>query len=255
MNLKLGKRPVDIVRYNKRLRLSDYTDISGLLSQIPPDFGNENLFSDWGMLGNDKVGDCVIADAHHRVMLWNKVNGIDVPMTTDGALADYAAITGYNPVTGANDNGTNMQDSMNYGITTGYIDGNNNRHKIVGFVALEQGNWDQLRVALWLFDNVSIGIQFPDTAMVQFSQDKIWDVSRKYKIEGGHDVLIAGLRSSNPQAITWGKVQPMTPRFYNTFNDETYVSFSEEDLKDGKSPEGFDRDTLVSDLQAAPFLK
>src|ERR1700690_4287507 len=59
----------------------------------------------WGMLGNDRVGDCEIARIAHMLMLFTAHTGSMVIPTLDEVIAVYSAITGYDPATGANDNG------------------------------------------------------------------------------------------------------------------------------------------------------
>ena len=62
--------------------------------------------SSWGMMDNDQIGDCTCAAAGHLIMEWTANAGKKMITPTDQQIvAAYSAITGYNPVTGANDNG------------------------------------------------------------------------------------------------------------------------------------------------------
>jgi hypothetical protein len=61
------------------------------------------------MLGNDTVGDCVLAGGGHETMLWNREAGKTVPFTAANSIKDYSAITGYAPADPSSDKGTDME--------------------------------------------------------------------------------------------------------------------------------------------------
>jgi hypothetical protein len=101
-------------------------------------------------------------------------------------LEQYSAYSGYNLQTGANDNGSNVRDVLNWRQTKGLVDTAGVAHTIGTYVALEPGNSDQLWEALWLFEAVGIGINFPNSAMDQFNAGQIWSVVPGATIDGGH---------------------------------------------------------------------
>ena len=69
------------------------------LAPPPPtqDWGSK-VGAGWGMMGNDKVGDCTCAAAGHLVMDWTANTGKEVVPSSQQIVAAYSAITGYNPV-------------------------------------------------------------------------------------------------------------------------------------------------------------
>jgi hypothetical protein len=245
--VKLGKQPA--VEDKRDLRFAAY--LTPKLPTPPRSFGHETLIptDGWGVLGNDRYGDCVFAGAAHETMLWNRAAGATVPFTPAGVLGDYGAVTGFDPRTGANDNGTVVRDALNYRRTTGIRDANGARHKIGAYVALEPGNWAHLTAALYLFGAVGIGIQFPASAMDQFDAGKNWSVVRGASIEGGHYIPLVGRRGVT-RLVTWGRCIGMTKAFYLKYCDEAYAILSPEMLTAGKSLEGFDLATLQADLNA-----
>jgi hypothetical protein len=91
---------------------------------------------------------------------------------------------------------------------------------------------------------------FPNTAIDQFNAGKPWDVTKNAKIEGGHYILGLGRDAKgNFVVVTWGKIQLMTPRFYQKYCDEVVAYVSEEALTtSGKTLEGFDLAQLRADL-------
>lgn len=248
--MKLGKRPARI--NSVHLRLSTYLNTAAVLPLIPEVFGHDNLVSEFGMLGNDTVGDCVFAGAAHETMLWNREVGRDVEFTTDTVLAEYSKLTGYNPEDPSTDQGTDMQAAASYRRRIGVRDTAGRRHRIGAYVALTPGDPDQLAAATYIFGAVGVGLRFPDYAMTEFESGQPWAV--RYgspQIDGGHYIPVVGRGANgNFHTVTWGRVQEMTPGFYRRYCDEALVYFTEEFLTAGVSPEGFDRAQLLIDLHA-----
>lgn len=245
--LKLGKLEATVD--HRDLLFGEYL-IKHQLPPMPAEFGWEHMVGDWGMLGNDNAGDCVFAGADHETMLWNAAAGHPVEFSEQTALDDYGDVTGYNPETGENDNGTYTREAMKFRQEIGVVDVAGNRHKIGAYVALEPGNWEQMREALFIFGVVGIGIEFPDTAMSQFNRGKAWHVQHGATIEGGHYIPLVGFRHSDPICVTWGRLQKMSKHFYQKYCDEAWAMLSDEMLTDGKSIGGFDLATLQADLAA-----
>lgn len=250
MTYKLGKTPARI--NSVHLKLATYLDTAAILPKIPAAFGHENLVPEFGMLGNDQVGDCVWAGAAHETMLWCREAGRDTTFSNGSVLSDYSKVTGYNPDDPSTDQGTDMQVAASYRRRIGILDAAGRRHRVGAYVALTTGDPDQLAAAAYIFGSVGVGIRFPDYAMDEFNAGKPWAVRHGVpKIEGGHYIPVCGRGANgNFHVITWGKVQQMTEGFYRRYCDEAIVYFSEEFLTSGHSPEGFDRAQLLTDLQA-----
>jgi hypothetical protein len=245
MPLMLGKTPARPGA--AKLKLAKYIDAAAL-PKPPAEFGHERLVTNWGMLGNDTAGCCVWAGAGHEVMLWNREAGRTANVTTTSTLKNYSLVTGYDPTTGANDSGTDMEEAAKYRRQTGLLDADGKRHKIGAYVALEPGDLDQLWYATYLFDGVGIGVEFPTQWMDAFNAGKPWDAIRRPKVEGGHYITAPAKRAGDAVIITWGQATPLTPRGYQQFNDESLAYLTEEKLTNGRSLEGFDLATLRADL-------
>lgn len=245
--MKLGKKPA--VYKPKTFRFEHYFKPSQL-PPVPDQFGHESLVTQpWGVLGNDSVGDCAIAGAGHETMLLNAEAGQQVPFSDQNTLADYSAITGYNPSDPSTDQGSVVADVLEYRRKTGMLDAAGARHKIAAYVSLEVGNLDHLYAALYLFGVVGIGINFPGSAMDQFSAGQPWTVVPGAQIEGGHYVPLIAKRD-NMLCVTWGQTQTVSETFLTTYMDEAYAMLSPEMLSGGKSLEGFDLPALQADLQS-----
>ncbi|WP_088187524.1 hypothetical protein [Desulfosporosinus sp. FKA] len=253
MNFKLGKKPY--VKSHKDFLYKNYRNPA--LPAVPSSFGHQNLVSVWGMLGNDTVGDCVIAGADHAVMLWSaEGSGTPAQFTAQNALSDYSAITGYNPNNPNSDQGTVIRDALDYHRNTGMIDATGKRHKIGAYLSLDITNFSEVLEAAYLFGVVKIGIQLPSSATSQFTQSLPWTVVEGSAIEGGHDVEIVGYDGSWIYVVTWGKVQKMSVEFFQKYCDEAWVALSTEILNgNGLSPEGFNLAQLQADLDALPNVQ
>jgi hypothetical protein len=133
--------------------------------------------------------------------------------------------------------------------------------KIGAYLELDITNIAEVKEAIYLYSDVTVGIQFPDSAMTQFNNGGIviWDVVPKAKIEGAHDVplygsaIIVGYKDGIFYLDTWDKIIGMTLAFFKKYVDEGYVILSPEFLNSqGVSPEGFDLPTLQADMSALP---
>jgi len=147
----------------------------------------------WGMMANDKIGDCTCAAAGHLIMEWTDDNNALFTPPDQDIINAYAAITGYNPVTGANDNGANETDVLNYWRKTGIAS-----HQIMAYAALEPQNHNHIMQSVFLFGGCYIGLSLPVTAQTQ----TVWSVppgGAKGKGAagswGGHAVPVIGYDS------------------------------------------------------------
>jgi hypothetical protein len=245
MTLQLGKtaaRP-DAVK----LTLGNY---AAALPTPPAAFGWDYLVkpATWGMLGNDELGDCVIAGGLHETLLWRASARQTTALSTAAAIKNYELITGYNPSDPSTDQGTDMEAAAKYRRKTGLLDADGHRHKIGAYVACDPS---QLASALWIFGAIGLGIEFPAFAMDDFNAGKVWDVQRaNTKIEGGHYVpLIGRSADGNYRGVTWGGVVEITPKFVAKYADEILVYLSTESLTDGVNLDGFKLAALQDDLK------
>jgi hypothetical protein len=57
-------------------------------------------------------------------------------------------------------------------------------------------------------------------------------------------------KRKNIEVVTWGALQEMTPRFFEKYCDEAWCYVSNENLRSGHNPEGFNLAQLKTDLKA-----
>jgi len=240
------------------------------MPSLPPlpsgDFGHQYCVTNWQMLGNgpdpsnppaipNGVGDCAIAGPYHAEMLWNAVAGKSINVNTTTVVNTYSEVTGYVLGDDSTDRGSNVDQVSNYWHNTGLVDADGNLHKIDAWANLTPGNMKELLYAIYLFDVVGIGVQFPNEWMVALNEGQVWDAISNPSVEGGHYILGVGSVGGNIDVITWGQEQRLTPAGYRQFCDEAVVYVSRERLlASGKDLNGFDIDQLMADFAALPKL-
>jgi hypothetical protein len=251
--LKLGKHPA--TEDPRDLLFSKYVKPREIPAP-PEQFGHEMLFAPkaWGMLGNDNWGDCAWAGPAHETMLLTAEGGKPVQFTEAAVLSDYAAGTGFDPNAGSpgqnpTDRGSNVRNVLKYRVKTGIVDAAGKRHQIGAYVKLKPKDLTEIYQAMYIFQAVGIGIEFPSSAMDQFHNGRPWSVVPGAKIEGGHYVPCVAKRA-NIDVVTWGALQPMTVEFFETYCDEAWAYISTEDLQQGVDPDGFSLAQLKADLAA-----
>ncbi len=249
MTFKLGKKLAR--RGAVRLKLASYTNAAAL-PPLPAVFGHDALIGarDWGMLANDRYGDCVWAGAAHETMLLAREAGRIVSFGAASVLGDYAAATGFDPAKPETDQGTDMQEAAAYRRNTGIADAHGIRHKIAAYLALEPGNIAHLYLATYLFGIAGVGLQLPSSAVAQSERGQAWNVVAGAPIEGGHYVPLVGRAPDGLHVVSWGVDQVMTEAFLKQYCDEAIAYVSLECLLNQKSPEGFSYADLISDLAA-----
>ena len=246
--LKLGKH---IARHDPRtLLLASYT--TAQLPAPPASFDLTSKVTGWGMMENDQIGDCTCAAAGHLLMEWTANAKKKMLTPTDKQIvAAYSAITGYNPSTGANDNGAVEIDVLNYWRQTGIAG-----HKIGAYVALEPSNHNHIMDSVYMFEGCYIGVQLPISAQAQVQNHQTWSVppggltgDGAKGSWGGHAVPVVAYDSRGVTVVTWGALQTMTWSFWEAYCDEAYAILSR-DYFDGKkpNPQGFSFQQLESDL-------
>jgi hypothetical protein len=246
--LKLGKA---VARHDPRtLLLASY--LTPALPAPPASLDISTKVSSWGMMANDQLGDCTCAAAGHLIMEWTANAGKQTVTPTDQQIiAAYSAITGYNPVTGANDNGANEVDVLNYWRQTG-IAGD----QIGGYVALEPANHTHVMDSVYMFEGCYIGLQLPKTAQAQTQNNQPWSVPPSGTggdgapgSWGGHAVPVVAYDTRGVTVVTWGALQIMTWSFWATYCDEAYAILSTDYINGNKqAPQGFSLQQLQADL-------
>jgi len=211
---------------------------------------------------NDSVGDCVIAAQAHLVGVFTGNAGSAPIEFTDGQIVNlYSMIGGYVPGDPSTDNGCDMQTSLAFQHSHGFMPHHAlpAKHRISGWVSVDPNNIEEMKTALWLFENLDIGLELPDDWISPFPSASgfVWDVAGSPDPDNGHNVCGFGFDSIGVQIGTWGLKGTMTwetfPRYLSpSEGGELYTLLSPDsvDKATKKAPNGFNWIQLTADLQA-----
>ena len=223
------------------------------LPQPPISYGWSEGVKHWGMMGNDKVGNCTAAEAGHHIMTWtHAVGNLTIPSDED-VLTFYSAVTGYDPCrtdaecNNPTDTGAAMLDVLKYFKNVGL-----GGHKIAAFASCNPQNTQHIKLGIEIFGGLSVGVFLPISAQGQ----TIWDIPKGQKLTGewepgswgGHCVLITDYDYKYLRTVTWGDEKLMTWEWFMTYCDEAYAMISNDFLKGHVTPAGFDLINLQNDL-------
>lgn len=206
--------------------------------------------SNWGLLGNDKYGDCVEADDGHTLMLRTANAGTIVIPTTQNILDLYSAETGFNPADPNTDQGTDETSDCAYMVSTGLLG-----HKASATAPIDPANWTHLQWGVQIFGSVKLGIVVTQGMMDQFNAGQPWDGTGDQTQLGGHDVpLIRYYSDGSSDVITWGKRQHVEAPFFapsaNIVEEAHGLPFADFIKATGVTVAGFDLAQMLADLQA-----
>ncbi len=204
-----------------------------------------------GWMGNDTLNDCTCASAGHLVMSWTgNASGNCKILSDQDIIACFSALTGYDPASGANNTGVYCLDMLKYWQQTG-VGGD----LIDSYVQLDNGRFQQIQAAIYLFGGAIAGFALPGFVDVE-PVPAIWDVPaggatgiNAPNSNNGHAVPLVGYDSNYIYFVTWGELKRMTWNFYSAYSDEAWVALSSSDwLNNGQNPAGFDLPALQADL-------
>ena len=237
----LGKLPVrtDV----RTLSLGRYVD-PALLPPPPAAFDEATGIDTWPMYANDRIGDCTTAAAAHMIEAWTAAGrGQAVELPELAVLDAFEHVKRTDPVTG--EEGAVELEVLRYWRKTG-IGG----HRIGAYARVAVHDHRLVQTAAWLFGGLYIGLQMPLIAQVQ----PVWDWTGSLSGPalpgswGGHAVDVVRYDRHGLTVVTWGRLQELTWSFWGRYCDEAYCILSDDFLKQGKAPNGFDLAALEADL-------
>lgn len=241
--MKLGRKAIKTD--SRTLALGDY--LRPTLPPPPPSADWTRGITSWGMMLNDKLGDCTIAGAAHAIQVWSANTGSMVTLPDATVESYYAQWDGYVPGNPSTDHGGVELDVLNDWQKQG-LAGNT----LLAFADPKFANLVEIRQSIALFGGVYIGLALPVSAQ---SQD-VWDVVPKGGAKakkgswGGHCVFVPKYDQNGFTCITWGQLKTMTVAFWKKYCDEAHTLLDQNWFSDKGAPNGFDQAQLMADLKA-----
>lgn len=247
MPFKLGRLPA--MEDPRTLRLAAYTGPG--LEPAPPSSNWLSKVQSWPLYNNNRIGDCVAVSCAHAIQGWTAhASSTPVQLAESDVIAAYSAVSGFDPGTGANDDGCRYLDMLNHWRHNG-IGG----RKIVAYVEVNVDDREEVRVATHLFGGLMIGIDMPLSAGTQLRLGQTWrpgfGAAGQPNSWGGHAAHLAAYNSRWLTCTTWGATQRMSWPFFDTYVREGYAAVSADwlDPDKGVTPTGLHMDALLADLQ------
>lgn len=243
-----GRRPPHSETTHPRMHASNVlvTGYQGAVPLVVNWFSNVTL----PMALNGSIGDCAIADVSHAVEVWTKFGqGTETLIADADVLTMYERVSGYVPGNPATDRGCVIQDVLNDWRKIGI---GSPPHTILAFLQVDYNNFTELKACCWLFGGVTLGVNFPQSAMDQYrnGQPWEWNPGANNTIIGGHDVRLLGVDADGTGHVaTWGTVQKVTPGWLAHFCEEAWAQADGEWIKNNASPAGLSVVALNSAFQ------
>jgi hypothetical protein len=229
------------------VRLGVHTDPSKATVTPPAafDWSRKANASIHEMYLNDTLGCCVVASRYHNLgVLTGNEEGKPVLATDAEVQATYVAACG------PGDQGCDMAAVNTYRQQTGFPAAGV-VYKTAGSVSVDHTNEQLVRVALYVFGGLDIGLNLPQTwyESAPFSD---WAPVPGDAIVGGHEVQAFGADAKGVWVATWGgKRRILWAAFTDTtWVDELYAELSPVwDQNAGLAPNGINAATLAADLK------
>lgn len=208
---------------------------------------------------NDQLGDCVIAGIAHLEGVFTGNNGEDpaVVFSNHRIQRLYGKIGGYVPGNSTTDRGCNEQDALNFWQRYGAMPDQEDAHKIAGWLAIDGNKPDQVRTALYLFENVMFGVELPDAWLRSPAPGFVWDVSGEANPNNGHCFVSAAYEKGRLKVSTWGMEGWITDEAVEAYattagQGELYTALSPNAISRAakKAPNGLDWAQLLADMTA-----
>lgn len=225
--------------------------------RAPADHDIDHNQKTFPVFKNFEIGDCGIASYGHMTVGLERSSGQrEIALTDDDIVRAYSAISGYDPRTGARDNGIYLLDGANYFRKVGVgkqKDGT--PHKILAFAKVDHTDIDEVKLASFLFGGLYIGAALPNAASDQIDRGEQWDPSGDPQRDmfgswGGHAMWTPMYDRRGGEVVTWGQRQRFTWAWWKAYVDEVFAFINPDYLrKSGATPQGFNTERLYTFLK------
>jgi hypothetical protein len=252
-NVKLGrKRPVAL---GPHLKADRYFKASLPAPPTSCDYTAKAAAALANIYDNDTLGDCVIAGGYHITGVATGNAGDLFQATSAQIIKDYSAIGGYVPGDPNTDNGCDEVTALNYWQAHGFADGT----KILGWLAIDPSNLNEIMQAMYLFENLMFGVELPDAWISPFPSGSgfTWGAAGAPDPDNGHCVVGVGYNTNGVQIDTWGLIGTMTWAAVQQYcaqsaGGQLFVMITPDQLAAGqsKAPNGVAWTDLISDFDA-----
>jgi hypothetical protein len=196
-------------------------------------------FGDWGMLGNDAVGDCGVAGLQH---------GFEAAEAGTGEREQFPdsqrAVSYYLAYTGGQDSGVVLSQFLAYVRRHGYYG-----HTVSAYAPVAVHDVPTLQFAVDAYDFAYAGITVSQAMLSAFSAGEPWtlDVVQDQPL-GGHCTPVVGYSSEFLTVITWGQPQQIAYSAWHYIAEEAWAVLAGELVTAESDGRGLNLAALRADL-------
>lgn len=210
--------PLDVAELRARAwwhNLFDTPAYAGAPGPTPPltlDLAAANPGATATMLGNGTdaacpdvapVGDCVVAADLHLAAVRSSVAGQPWTPTTEQALAEYSAVTGYVVGRPETDQGTDPLALLAWRRSGApYPDGST----LLEGLLVDASDERRLRQGIWLPSGAMAWACLPDGWESEGDEGDVWDVAGPPNPDNGHAFALVGYDDCGPIVCSWGEL-------------------------------------------------
>lgn len=256
--IPIGGRLVPHV--HPKLRLRDYIKSDAGPSIVAPDslsYADIAKASLARMYCNDKYGCCVVAALAHARGVTSANAGAEVQFADPDILTMYNWFSGgtFNQSDPSTDQGCDEGTALSVASSRGFTDG----VKLSGFIGIDGTNWEEVKIAVFLFECLMSGQGLPESWITPFPMPgTILDVGTPVPTNG-HAMAHPGYTADGKlQTATWGmsdiwETKEAVAKVASPAGGGELWAFLSPDIisrASQKAPNGFDAATLLVDLQA-----
>ena len=248
---KLGRLPRS---FNPAVKTMKAFFQHATLPPAPLMVDNTRGVKQWGMMLNDRLGDCTCAGIFHARQVWTNFLGGENTQPDAEVLKLYEAACGYRPGDESTDNGGIEQNVLRYCMNEGVPLADGTTDKFLGFAEVNHTKLDEVKLAIAEFGLAYIGFQVPQSIYDANGEPRpVWNYTLNSPIEGGHCVILVGYNNVGFQLISWGEIYTMSYSFFQRYCDEVYAIVSKDWIAaTGKTPLGMslaDLEALMKELR------
>lgn len=249
MPYKFGRKPAvhDLRTFRSGMVMAAHLDDLG----PPPAASNDYIAAvdaivhgNWGVLSNDSIGDCVIADEGHYLMLRTANAGRIVIPSDQQIIQLYSDETGYDPADPSTDQGTDETSDCRWMCDHGILG-----HKADSTAMVDPTDLDHVKWCVQLFGACKLGVDWTQRQMDQFDAGQTITGDPQGNVLGGHDVPIFRYAGDNFWICTWGRIVPVSRDFVTAAEEAHGLVFGDWVRAQGTAPSGFNLAQLDADLK------
>ncbi len=204
----------------------------------------------WRMFENDALGCCTIS-AWANGVVQRTTLGQGVPLVMgDGLVRQlYGQLAGWSP-SAPGDPGPGLVevDVLAHFARVG-ADLGRQAPEVTLWAAIDVGDWETLRAAIWLFGHATLGLAMPITAMDQTDWEVVPGAAGSAAGSwGGHCVIAVAYDAEGVTLVSWGETRRASWKFLTAYLDEAYATHAPEEWigTNGLAPGAFGWDYLAA---------